>query len=274
VLHVDVAPDITDKALDLQLVARPYEWLGIETPFWLLIVITVAVWFMHRQTPFGRRLTAVGSNETAARLTGIRVDRAVLIAYVLSGLLSGVGGVLLTAQGGNADSTIGISYLFPAMAAVFLGQTAITPGRPNVWGTFFALFLVAVAVDGFTPMGAASWISQVFNGAALLVAVAVSSLMASVRERRAKRLAAAWSQHATDLQDQAQGRPAAEVDASPFHGPDSPRRKREPCARVCRPQRAHREPALCTDRARHRRPRVHRDHRRGRTLEGRLRLPR
>jgi ribose transport system permease protein len=162
------------------------KWLGIDTPFWLLILVAVMVWYMHRQTPFGRKLTAIGSNERAARLTGIRVDRAILIAYVLSGLFAGVGGVLLTAQNGDADSTTAISYLFPALAAVFLGQTAITPGRYNVWGTFFGLFLVAVAVDGFTLMGAASWITQVFNGGALLLAVIVSSQMARIRERRAR----------------------------------------------------------------------------------------
>ena len=162
------------------------KWLGIETPFWLLILVAIIVWYMHRQTPYGRRLTAIGSNERAARLTGIRVDRAILIAYVLSGLFAGLGGVLLTAQNGEADSTTAISFLFPALAAVFLGQTAITPGRVNVWGTVFGLFLVAVAVDGFTLMGAASWISQVFNGCALLLAVGISMQMTRVRERRAR----------------------------------------------------------------------------------------
>jgi ribose transport system permease protein len=168
------------------------KWFGIETPFWLLLLVALIVWYVHRQTPFGRRLTAIGSNETAARLTGIRVSRSIFIAYVLAGLFAGMAGVLLTAQNGDADATTAISYLFPSMAAVFLGQTAITPGRYNVWGTIFGLFLVAVAVDGFTLMGAASWITQVFNGAALLLAVTVSSQMARVRERQAKaRLAAA-----------------------------------------------------------------------------------
>ena len=174
------------------------KWLGIETPFWLLVLVAVLVWYMHRQTPFGRKLTAIGSNERAARLTGIRVDRSIFIAYVLSGLLAGVGGVLLTAQSGDADSTTAISYLFPALAAVFLGQTAITPGRYNVWGAFFGLFLVAVAVDGFTLMGAASWITQVFNGGALLLAVTVSSQMTRARERRARARLGSEAQEPTD----------------------------------------------------------------------------
>lgn len=174
------------------------KWLGIETPFWLLLLVAILVWYMHRQTPFGRKLTAIGSNERAARLTGIRVDRSIFLAYVLSGLLAGIGGVLLTAQSGNADSTTAISYLFPALAAVFLGQTAITPGRYNVWGAMFGLFLVAVAVDGFTLMGAASWITQVFNGAALLLAVTVSMQMTRARERRAKARLGSEAPESTD----------------------------------------------------------------------------
>jgi ribose transport system permease protein len=110
----------------------------------------------------------------------------VFLTFVLAGLLAGMAGALLTTRNGGADATSAISYLFPALASVFLGQTAINPGQPNVWGTMFGLFLVAVAVDGFTLMGAAAWVSQVFNGVALVAAVALSTFMARGRERRAR----------------------------------------------------------------------------------------
>jgi ribose transport system permease protein len=161
-------------------------WLGVARPFWLLVIICALAWFLVTQTPFGRKLEAIGSNEPAARLAGIRVDRAVFITFLVAGLLAGMAGALLTSRNGGADATTAISYLFPALAAVFLGQTTIKPGQPNVWGTFFGLFLVAVAVDGFTLMGAASWVSDVFNGLALIVAVALSTFMARGRERQAR----------------------------------------------------------------------------------------
>jgi ribose transport system permease protein len=161
-------------------------WIGIARPFWLLIIAAILVWFLLVQTPFGRRLAAIGSNEVAARLAGIRVDRAIFCSFVLSGLFAGLAGALLTARNASADATTAMSYLFPALAAVFLGQTSITPGRYNVWGTIFGVFLVAVAVAGFTFMGADAWITQLFNGLALLFAVAFSTLTGRFRDRRAR----------------------------------------------------------------------------------------
>jgi ribose transport system permease protein len=162
------------------------KWLGIARPFWILMIVAVIAWYLLTQTPYGRKLAAIGSNEAAARLAGIRVDRALFLTFLLSGLLGGVAGVLLTSQTGGADATTGTSYLFPAMAGVFLGQTAIRPGQPNVWGTMFGVFLVAVAVDGLTLMGAQSWVQQVFNGGALVLGVTFSTLMRRVRDRRAR----------------------------------------------------------------------------------------
>jgi ribose transport system permease protein len=162
-------------------------FLGLPRPFWLLMAVALLTWYLLMQTPFGRRLEAIGSNESAARLVGIRVDRAVALAFVISSLLAGVAGVLLTIRTGGANPTSGTAYLFPALAAVFLGATAIRPGRYNVWGTIFGVFLVAVAVNGFTFMGAQAWVTPVFNGSALVLAVAVSTLMGRARDNSDRR---------------------------------------------------------------------------------------
>lgn len=161
-------------------------FLGIAAPFWMLVLIGLVVWYVLTQTPFGRKLAAIGSNEAAARLAGFRVDRAVFIAFLTSALLGGIAGCALTSRTLVADATSAQAYLFPALAAVFLGQTAIRPGHYNVWGTLFGVFLVAVAVNGLTLMGAKSWVTDVFNGAALVASVALSTLVTRGRERRAK----------------------------------------------------------------------------------------
>jgi ribose transport system permease protein len=164
------------------------KWLEIPFAFWLLLIIAIITWFFLNQIPFGRQLAAIGSNELAAKLAGIRTRRAVALTYVLAGGLAGVAGALLTSSNGGGDATSAISYLFPALAAVFLGRTAIRPGHYNVWGTMFGLFLVAVAVNGFTLLGVASSVTQMFNGAALVASVAVATLGARARERRAREL--------------------------------------------------------------------------------------
>jgi len=164
------------------------KFLGLPRPFWLLMVIAVVIWYVLMHTPFGRKLEAIGSNEGAARLVGISVDRIVGLSFIGSALVASSAGVLLTSRQGGADPTSGPAYLFPALAAVFLGATAIRPGRYNVWGSIFGIFLIAVAINGFTFLGAASWVSSVFNGGALVAAVAISTLMGRARESRARRV--------------------------------------------------------------------------------------
>lgn len=161
-------------------------FLGVPRSFWLLMAVSVLAWYMLTQTPFGRNLTAIGSNETAARLAGLRVQRTVFLTFVMSGLLGGIAGILLMSQSLGADATTGPSYIFPALAAVYLGQTAIRPGQYNVWGTIIGVFLVAVAVDGLLLMGAQGWVDPVFDGGALVVSVTFSTLMARARDRRAR----------------------------------------------------------------------------------------
>ncbi|WP_169988500.1 ABC transporter permease [Microbispora sp. H10836] len=163
------------------------KWLGIPRPFWLLIAVALVIWYVLMHTPFGRQLEAIGSNESAARLVGISVDRYVACSFLGSAFVASIAGGLLTSRQGGADPTAGPAFLFPALAAVFLGATAIRPGRYNVWGTLFGIFLVAVAINGFTFLGAASWVSPVFNGTALVLAVGVSTLMGRRREAQARK---------------------------------------------------------------------------------------
>lgn len=162
------------------------KWLGLPKPFWVLMLVALLTWYVITQTPYGRQLAAIGSNETAARLAGIKTRRDVGISYLLSGLLAGLAGALLTSSNGGGDASSAISYLFPALAAVFLGRTAIDPGHYNVWGTMLGLFVVAVAVNGFTLMGLAGSVTQMFNGVALVVSVALATLTARARERKAR----------------------------------------------------------------------------------------
>jgi ribose transport system permease protein len=160
------------------------DWLGLPRPCWLLIAVALAIWFVISQTPFGRHLETIGSNESAAKLVGIRTRRTVWMALAVSGLLDGIAGCLLTSRQGGADASVGPSYLFPALAALFLGATTIRPGKYNVWGTVIGVYFVAIAVSGLILMGVDASIQQVFNGAALVAAVALSTFSARGRAKR------------------------------------------------------------------------------------------
>jgi ribose/xylose/arabinose/galactoside ABC-type transport system permease subunit len=151
------------------------QWLGLPRVVPVVIVLMAAMWFVLGHTPFGRALYAIGSNPRAAKLVGIRVQRNLFTTFVIAGTLAGVAGVLQTARTGGATADTGTSLLFPALAAVFLGATAIEPGRFNVLGTLIGVLFVSESVSGLTLSGASDWVDPVFNGAALLLAVGLST---------------------------------------------------------------------------------------------------
>jgi ribose transport system permease protein len=152
---------------------------GVVLPVYYALVAAVVLWVLLEYTVAGRQMRATGANRRAAELSGIPTGRARIAAFILAGLLSAIGGILVTAQVGAAEATSGSGYLLPAYAAAFLGATAVRPGFFNVWGTLIAIFLVAVGITGLQLQGAESWITPVFNGSVLLFAVVVSNLAAT-----------------------------------------------------------------------------------------------
>ena len=152
-------------------------WLGLPRVVFVVALGTLVLWYLLGHTPFGRRLYAIGSNPRSARLVGVRVDRSVWTTFVLAGALAGVAGVLQLARAGSATADNGTGLLFPALAAAFLGATAVVPGFFNPVGTIIGVLFVSVSVSGLTLSGASTWASPVFNGAALLVAVGLSTYL-------------------------------------------------------------------------------------------------
>jgi ribose transport system permease protein len=164
----------------------------VVLPVYYALVAAVALWVLLEFTVAGRQMRATGANRVAARLSGIHTGRARATGFVLAGLLAAVGGILVTAQVGAADATSGPSFLLPAYAAAFLGATAIRPGFFNVWGTVIAIFLVAVGITGLQLKGVESWVTPVFNGSVLLLAVTVSNVAATQRVLVRARSAVPW----------------------------------------------------------------------------------
>jgi len=167
------------------------DFLGIPTITVYMVIVAVIVWYLLEHTPLGRRVFAIGAGEDAARLAGVRTARYKMGAFLASGFLSSLAGLLLAAKIGQVGPTVGPEYLLPAFAACFLGTTQFKPGRFNVLGTILALYLLATGVTGLQLVGGELWITDLFNGVALVVAVSASILAAKRKSRRQKRLAAA-----------------------------------------------------------------------------------
>jgi ribose transport system permease protein len=149
---------------------------GIPVTIFYMAAIALVVWVMLEHSPVGRYIYAVGSNSEAARLSGVRTSWYLFGSLVASALLATLAGIVFAAKIGSASLTAGPPYLLPAFAAVLLGTTQVRPGRANVAGTIVAIFLVATGSKGLQLMGVPIWVSSLFNGTVLIVAVALSQL--------------------------------------------------------------------------------------------------
>lgn len=150
--------------------------LGIPILAFYVVVMAVLAWYVLEHTPIGRRMYATGADPEAARLAGVRTGRLVFWSMVTTSVIAGLAGVLLTAKLGSAAPDQGFSYLLPIFAAALLGTTQIHPGRPSVMGTIVAVILLAVGIKGLQLTGADQWVTELFYGVALVVAVAAASL--------------------------------------------------------------------------------------------------
>jgi ribose transport system permease protein len=128
-------------------------------------------------TPLGRNMRFVGENREVSRLAGVRVTRIRIGAFTCGGFLAGLGGVLAVAQTGGFDPNSSQAYLLPIFAATFLGTAVLQPGRFNPLGTQIAVIFLATGVLGLQLLGATSWVSNVFYGGVLVVAVTLSTVL-------------------------------------------------------------------------------------------------
>ncbi len=158
---------------------------GVAYPVYIMLVVAALVWYVLERTPAGRRVYATGADIEAARLAGIRTSRVILFSAITCAVIAGLGGLLESSQLATGDPTIGPGYLLPVIAAVFFGSTQFRDGRFNVWGTVLAAYVLATGVKGLQLAGLPVWIPDLFNGAALLVAVGMAQYQRLPTARRA-----------------------------------------------------------------------------------------
>jgi len=151
-------------------------FLGLTPAVFAAVGIMIIIGYALERTRTGRFWYAVGFNAETARLAGVRVNWLQVQAFLLSGLFATVAGVFLVATVASATPGGGDPYLLPAFAGAFLGSTQIRPGRFNAWGTMIAVLLLGTGEYGLLLAGAAQWAPNVFQGGALLVAVALTRM--------------------------------------------------------------------------------------------------
>ncbi len=147
---------------------------GLPITAYYLVVITVVMWIVLEYTPVGRYLYAIGANQRAAQLNGIPTRKFVIGAFVASGTMTALAGVLLASKLRIGQASVGLEFLLPALVGAFLGSTTIKPGRVNVWGTVVGVAILAVGISGIQQFGGSFWVEPLFNGVTLLIAIGIA----------------------------------------------------------------------------------------------------
>ncbi|MCL6282478.1 ABC transporter permease [Ruegeria sp. 2012CJ41-6] len=147
---------------------------GLPITGYYLLAITVVMWIVLEYTPVGRYLYAIGANQRAAQLNGIPTRKYVIGAFVASGTMTALAGVLLASKLRIGQASVGLEFLLPALVGAFLGSTTIKPGRVNVWGTIVGVAILAVGISGIQQFGGSFWVEPLFNGVTLLIAIGIA----------------------------------------------------------------------------------------------------
>jgi ribose transport system permease protein len=147
------------------------DFLSIPLVFYYGLAIFLVVWYVLSFTPTGQKALVIGQSREVARLSGIRVNRQRSWAYILGAGIAAIAGIAYAATNGTVDPTAGSALILPAFAAVFLGATAIKPGRINALGALIAVYFLATGTAGLELLGAQTYYQQIFYGAALVASV-------------------------------------------------------------------------------------------------------
>ncbi|MEC0271528.1 ABC transporter permease [Peribacillus frigoritolerans] len=153
-----------------QMLGRGY-FLGVPVPAVVMIIAFMILWFLLHKTSFGRKTYAIGGNEKASRISGIKVDRVKVAIYGLAGTMAAIAGAILTSRLNSAQPTAGQSYEMDAIAAVVLGGTSLSGGKGRLFGTLVGVLIIGTLNNGMNLLGVSSFYQQVVKGAVILIAV-------------------------------------------------------------------------------------------------------
>lgn len=174
----DLGGDVSGRHTGFPSVGQAF-LLGLPIPVWLMAVVAVLFAVIAAKTPFGRHVYAVGGNERAAVLSGIRVNRVKIATYVISGLCAAVVGLIIAAQLEAAHPATGASFELTAIAAAVLGGTSLMGGRGSIVGSLIGAFVIGVLADGLVMMGTSEFWQMVVKGVVIILAVAVDQIQSS-----------------------------------------------------------------------------------------------
>lgn len=174
---IDAPSSILDNLLAL--LGPENRWMLVPPGVWLTALAAVVMGLVLRYTVFGRQVIAVGSNEQAARLCGINVERVKLYVFALGGLFAGLAGLLMYSRLTVGDPTVAIGLELDVIAAAVIGGASLSGGEGTILGSVLGALIMATIRAGTSQMGWSNWIQEIVTGAIIVVAVALDRLRVS-----------------------------------------------------------------------------------------------
>lgn len=157
--------------------------VGLPMPVWIMLLLFAIALVIAHKTPLGRQVYAIGGNERAARLAGIRVERVKLFTYLASALCAALVGLIIASQLEAAHPATGESFELNAIAAVVLGGTSLMGGRGSVTGSLIGAFVIGVLSDGLVMLGVSEFWQMVIKGTVIVLAVAIDQLQSRIQAK-------------------------------------------------------------------------------------------
>lgn len=168
-------------------------FLGIPVSIWILIAVGGGAAYIAGRTPLGRHIYAVGGNEHAAALSGVKVNRVKMFVYMFSGFCAAIVGLVISSQLVAAHPATGETFELNAIAAAVLGGTSMSGGRGRIAGTIIGAFVIGILSDGLVMMGVSSFWQTVIKGLVIIAAVVVDQAQQRLQEKVALQQQAALS---------------------------------------------------------------------------------
>lgn len=160
-------------------------FLGLPLTAWIAITCFVVFSFILAKTPFGRHLVMIGGNQTATFRAGIRVNRNLILAFVMAGAIAGLAGWLLAIRTSGATANLGVGLLFNAFAAVVIGGVSLKGGVGSLPGVYAGVLLLSSINTAINLMGLPPTFTQVIHGFLVLAAVLLDTLKQAIRQKLA-----------------------------------------------------------------------------------------
>ena len=145
----------------------------IPVPVWIAVAVVLLAVFITKKTKLGRYIYAIGGNETAAKLSGIRINKVKITVYSLGAALAAIGGIIVTSRLDSAQPNAGMSYELDAIAAVVIGGTSLNGGKGTIWGTVIGAVIIGVLNNGLVLLNVSPFWQQVVKGGVILLAVII-----------------------------------------------------------------------------------------------------